>query len=575
MRNLCCPAIVILFVVFSCVSIYGKESLPPASPLAPASEQEKQVAETMEMLDSLVEIQSNLEQELKAMKKKITASKTEAEKSNLQNELDLLDRQLSETRYDFERIATGVEIGIFAEKKAKKFSWNEEFGILINPAVKELKRLTVRTRKKTMLKDTISRYDNLIPVAHEAVLHLESLINSSDNPQMKAKIRKLQPEWQNAEDRIKHKLELAKLELDQLEEQEISLSDSLSISAREFFRARGFYLIGGILTFITILLLFKIAYRVIFNFLPGAKEKQLSFHVRLLELLFRGSSIIFAVFCSFFVLYLAEDWFLLSMAIIFLLGLAWTIRLGIPKLWDEARLILNVGPIREGERVILYGVPWKVEKIHIFCKLFNPSLEVRLRIPIEKMIGKISRASKIGEPWFPCKAGDWVVVGDMPRGKVVSLSHDAVELVEQGGKRTTYRTQDFLELSPINLSRNFRLRIPFGITYNLQSQSTTSIPDILKSYIEKKLEESDYGKKCFNLSVEFMQAGDSSLDLMILADFKGELAEIYSRVERTIQQWCVEACTENGWEIPFTQLTFHWPEKEKLLNQSLEKGFKS
>ncbi|RLC20267.1 MAG: hypothetical protein DRH93_14005 [Deltaproteobacteria bacterium] len=147
--------------------------------------------------------------------------------------------------------------------------------------------------------------------------------------------------------------------------------------------------------------------------------------------------------------------------------------------------------------------------------------------------------------------------------------------MEQGGKRTTYRTQDFLELSPINLSRNFRLRIPFGITYNLQSQSTTSIPDILKSYIEKKLEESDYGKKCFNLSVEFMQAGDSSLDLMILADFKGELAEIYSRVERTIQQWCVEACTENGWEIPFTQLTFHWPEKEKLLNQSLEKGFKS
>jgi len=575
MINLCRPTLVILLVIFSCVSIYGKESSPPASPLTPASEQEKQVAETLEMLDSIVELQSNLEQELKAMGKKLKASKTEAEKSNLQNEFDLLDRQLSETRFDFERLATGVEIGIFVEKKAKKFSWNEEFGVLISPAVKELKRLTVRTRKKTMLKDTIIRYDNLIPVAHDAVLHLESLVNSSDNPQIKAKILKLQPGWQNVEDRIKNKLELAKHELDQLEEQEISLSDSLSISARKFFRARGFYLIGGILTFIAILLFFKIGYRLIFSLLPGAKEKQFSFHVRLLELLFRVFSVVFAVFCSFFVLYLAEDWFLLSMAIIFLLGLTWTIRLGIPKLWDEARLILNVGPIREGERVILYGVPWKVEKIHIFCKLFNPFLEVRLRIPIEEMIGKISRASKIGEPWFPCKAGDWVVIGDMPRGKVVSLSHEAVELVEQGGKRTTYRTQDFLALSPINLSRNFRLRIPFGITYNLQSQSTTSIPDILQSCIEKKLEESDYGEKCFNLSVEFMKAGDSSLDLIILADFKGELAEIYSRIERTIQRWCVEACTENSWEIPFTQLTFHWPEKEKLMNQSLEQDFKS
>jgi len=43
------------------------------------------------------------------------------------------------------------------------------------------------------------------------------------------------------------------------------------------------------------------------------------------------------------------------------------------------------------------------------------------------------------------------------------------------------------------------------------------------------------------------------------------MAKIYSRLERFIQRCCVEACSANNWEIPFPQLTFHWPEKERLL----------
>ena len=31
-------------------------------------------------------------------------------------------------------------------------------------------------------------------------------------------------------------------------------------------------------------------------------------------------------------------------------------------------------------------------------------------------------------------------------------------------------------------------------------------------------------------------------------------------LRRCLQRWCVEACTENHWEIPFTQLTLHQAE---------------
>ena len=58
-------------------------------------------------------------------------------------------------------------------------------------------------------------------------------------------------------------------------------------------------------------------------------------------------------------------------------------------------------------------------------------------------------------------------------------------------------------------------------------------------------------------AVEFAQAAASSLDVVVIADFKGEMAPLYNRLSRSIQRWCVDACTQNNWEIPFPQLTIH------------------
>ena len=59
------------------------------------------------------------------------------------------------------------------------------------------------------------------------------------------------------------------------------------------------------------------------------------------------------------------------------------------------------------------------------------------------------------------------------------------------------------------------------------------------------------------LRVEFERANTSSLDIVVIADFDGSVTDLYNRLRRAIQRWCVEACTENGWEIPFAQLTLH------------------
>ena len=178
--------------------------------------------------------------------------------------------------------------------------------------------------------------------------------------------------------------------------------------------------------------------------------------------------------------------------------------------------MLNVGSVREGERLLLHDVPWKVETIHVFCSLFNPALGIHLRLPIEDIVGMVSRPYSPEEPWFPCQKGDWVVVGDRPRTRVVSLSHEMVETVERGGKRYLFKTADFLGQNLVNLSRNFRLRVVFGVSYDLQDQVTSTIPNLLQTFIEEKLAAEGYADNCLNLLVEFKEAGASSLDLQYL-----------------------------------------------------------
>ena len=107
------------------------------------------------------------------------------------------------------------------------------------------------------------------------------------------------------------------------------------------------------------------------------------------------------------------------------------------------------------------------------------------------------------------------------------------------------------------MATNFRIKESLGISYSLQKESTTSIPQTLHEYIEQRAEQEGYGEQLLNLRVEFAQAGNSSLDLVVIADFKGELGDLYNRLRRAIQRWCVDACTEYGWEIPFPQMTLH------------------
>ena len=524
-------------------------------------EQSEQVTDrsdaSLKMLSSIIELKKNLNLRIKERKQTLKKSSSDTQKKSLNAELAKLDKQFNASVNDFERVATGIDIGLFVEKKSEAFDWQDELVGLIKPGIREIKRLTIKARYKAKLKDELTHYQSLLPVARDAAQHISQLISQTKDPELKKNLEPLLPEWKSIEKQILNKVEVVGMDLAEIENDEESIIETSQVSIKNFFRTRGLYLFIAVTACLGVLFLLRLISRVMVRFIPGYTSKYRPFHIRVLSLFLRimAFAIVFVVLILVF--YMAEDWVLLSLTIILIMGIGWAAKNTLPQFWHQSRLMLNIGSVREGERLIYYGVPWLVKNINVFSELENPSLEARLRIPIEDLLGKISRPFHKKEPWFPCKRNDWVILADGTRGVVTSLSHEMVELVQRGGARKIYQTSDFLAQSPLNLSMNFRLKITFGISYNLQKDSTGSVLEILESYINMQMDKEGYKESLLNLRVEFDQAGSSSLDLLVLADFKGEAAPLYRRLDRAIQRWCVDACTLNNWEIPFPQLTIH------------------
>jgi len=511
----------------------------------------------IKMLRSILELKKNLNSRVAEKRKLLEKNKSETEKKYLLAELKKLDKSLAGANVDFERIATGVEIGLFVEKKAEHFDWQNELLSLAEPGIMELKRLTVEARHKTKLRDEFIFYQGLAPVAQKANEHLLALGSRIDDPELKADIENLMPEWKSVENQIKNKLDLVEMQLAEIERNESSLLEGSRKSVKNFFRTRGLFIFIALAACIGIVLLLRFFYLFLIKFVPGYNSRYRPFHIRALDLVYRVMNFFLTLFVLILVFYLVEDWVLLSLTILFLKGVGWGAKHTLPRFLHQSRLMLNIGSVREGERLFYQGVPWLVKKINIFTTIENPTLEISLRLPIENLMDKSSRPFHKSEPWFPCRRNDWVILADGTRGCVTSLSHEMVELVQRGGARKVYQTGDFLGQSPLNLSVNFRLKVLFGISYALQAASTHGVLDIMDAYIREQITLEGYEKSLLNLRVEFAQAGASSLDLMVIADFKGEAAPLYKRLSRAIQRWCVDACTQNNWEIPFPQLTVH------------------
>nr|CAA6817886.1 MAG: Unknown protein [uncultured Thiotrichaceae bacterium] len=523
------------------------------------------VAEKLEALQAIIEIKASLNESLKNHQAQLKKVISETEKNNLLEKIATIEKELLETELNFDEIATNTDLSTIKDQPSEKFSLEEEIVSLIRPTLQEMNHLTKDVRNKAELREKIANNSEKQKYIREAIAHLSELLShAGKNKELKTTLTNKIRFWEKQEALTNSQQTSAAQQLRKLTEAEVPFTESTQNYFTRFFQQRGLYISQALLAMAMIFFLSHLFRSLIKRTVPAFNRRSRSFRLRLLDLFQRVLTFILIIVCPVIVFYMAEDWVLFSFSLLILLGIAWSLKSVIPEYWVQIQLFLNVGSVREGERIFLDGMPWRVEAINIFSILENPAAGIRQRVPIKDLIDLKSRACNNDEPWFPCAKGDWVILSDGVRGKVIGISCEFVKLVQRGGSHKTYQTADFLSLSPLNLSVNFRIKETIGISYDLQAISTNKVLEILHDTIVRRVEEEGHTKDMLNLRVEFEYANTSSLDIVVIADFKGHLGDIYNRLRRAIQRWCVDACTENNWEIPFTQVTLHGgaPEQE-------------
>jgi hypothetical protein len=516
-----------------------------------------QESKTISTLLELKVSQETLNQRIKEKNLLLKKATTDEDKAKLKLEITSISKQISTLQTKFEKIATGIDISIIKSEQESKTTLTDDFQLLLKPLVQGAKQATEDMRKKAQLQEEIEHYHSIIPQLSKAYQNLSKLSKMQTDKKLKKEIQALEKYWQQQLSLTTSNLNATQYQLKTMEENEISFSESIHKSTKNFFQQRGLVLFEGVVAFLTIFLLLKMFHSLLIKFFPILNKANRSFKIRIFDLLYRLFATILALLTPMIIFYHNEDWLLFSIGLLILFSITWTFRNFLPKLWQQVRLLLNIGSVRENERIYYHNLPWRVTNINLFTILENPTSKIKLRIPIEQLIGLISRPIRKNEPWFPCREDDWVLLGDNTYGKVTGISLEFIEIITIGGSRNTYLVSDFLALSPQNFSTNFRILEVVGISYNHQKESTNQIIDELQRFVLEVLKKEGYFKGINHLVVRFSSAGDSSLNLEIVADFKAEMAPFYYDIRSSIAKAGVDACTKYGWEIPFPQLDIH------------------
>ncbi len=533
--------IVLLFLLVLYTSVYG-------------SINENTIATLLELKKSQDIITQEIKEKILLHKRSTLVD----EKERIKQEIKALDLQENELKIKFEKIATGVDTSFLKEQAhGKATTISDDFQLLLKPLIHGAKQATEEMRKKAQLQEEIEYYKVTLPQAAQAFENIEFLSKDLKEKALKKDFDILKKYWKQQVALISSNLNASLHQVEMLEKDDVSFAQSLEMNTKNFFHQRGLYLLEAIGAFLIIIITMQLIHALFVKIFPILTKANRSFQIRFGDLLYRVLTTILAILAPMAIFYYEEDWVLFSAGVLILLGIAWTFRHLIPRLWQQARLLLNVGSVREEERIFYHNLPWQVKNINIFTVLENPDSGVKLRLPIEELVGLTSRPPLKYEPWFPCRINDWVLLANDYYGKVVGISLEFIELVDIGGGHRTFIISDFLSLSPQNLSTGFRIINTLGISYKHQKESTNEIVDTLEKYILQKIEEEDYTEGLKKLIVQFSHAGDSSLDIAIIANFNADMAPLYYRLQRAISRWCVDACSEYGWEIPFPQLTVH------------------
>lgn len=512
-------------------------------------------------LDSLKTIAEPLSTSLSDLQKLQAEQKqagTEDAKDEIQNRIDAERERVRKLRDNFRDVVGGSEAAEYDGEPTEGAGIQEQISELVQPVLSEIREATSEPRELDKLRKALDKWEERKRKTDIVLGRIDDLISKTTDRVLISELKSTKGLWAGRQAEATSQIAVISVQIDERTRDRRSLWETLSTGFSAFFKSRGMNLLIAILAAVAGFFATRKIYSWLRRISPVHKKDSNNFTGRISDVLAMALAILVSLAAIIIVFYVRGDWLLLTLVVIFLIGVAWAGKTAVPPYLDQIRMILNLGSVREGERVIYNGLPWKVSALGFFTTFTNPNLQGGLlRIPIRDVMGMISRPIGNREVWFPSEADDWVILSDGTYGKTITQTPDQVVVLQLGGSMKTYPTTDFLELAPENLSHGFRLTVTFGIDYRHQAECTTVVPDMFRDAITAGLLKT-YGRDAIrSIKAEFAAAASSSLDYAILADFDGSVAHRHNALQRQIQGICVDVCNEHGWGIPFTQITVH------------------
>ncbi len=524
----------------------------------------EEAREALGTLSSLLDTKAEQEKLVESLKNELQIAREAATKEELEAKIKSAQDKLSQLEAQLTSLSAGVADDAFSDKTAKKFDLWVELESLAEPIVKMLKSATADARQIEKLRTTLEDSKRQQETAQKAIERLSALLSQNEDDGAKGDQTKLNmhltgllEEWKKREKEQGDLAETAEQQLELRLREQANAPSSVGTYATSFFRSRGLNLMLSLVAFFSVFAIFRLVGRGLHSF-RRSQNISSNFATRLGGLLLNIFTVVASLFAMLFVLNMLNDWILLGLTAVFAVALSWVGLKMLPAIVEQVTLLLNLGAVQEGERVMLAGVPWRVERLDFHTDLVNPDLEGgTFTLPVRELVGLHSRPAAQEEAWFPTRKGDWVQLKDGRVGRVMIQTPELVQIEELGGARITYATPDFVGEAPRNLSTGYRVEVIFGIDYRHQAQATEEIPRRLQDHVWHGLLRLLDGEGLRSVQVELLKAGDSSIDYEVEADVEGVCAHRFEDVEREMARLLVEACNLYGWTIPFPQVVLH------------------
>ncbi len=535
---------VILVVFVAVMAGAVAQSAAPAGPSRAVAVQAQ--AEQIEDLRSRVE----------GKRAEVETTASDELRSTLVAELRDLERQLDNARFELLNVLTDSDLSDFRTVEETPFTLQGSVEDLVKPLIQEVKNATESSRERRELEDRYEEAQRREGMFRNAVESIDGALGDATDPVVRQELENLRGEYVAKLASESNALRVLAYRIGQLDEGKSIVSETGGILS-SFFRERGRNLLLAILAAGVV----AVGLRILHGYLHDhgtVFRKGRSTAARLLDVALYVFTFLGALIAAVVVLMVAGDWVLMGVVVLILLALILTAKDSLPGYADEIRMMLNMGPVREGERIVFNGVPWTVENLSFFTILRNPVLRGGMvRMPIAQLQGMLSRPVGEDEPYFPSHEGDWVLLDDRAYGEVVFQSVEMVRVRLLGGALKMYPTEEYLGQNPVNNSRGFRITTTIGIDYEYQSRVTTEILDGLRTFFREEVEKLVPIEHIVALKVEFELANASSLDYAVLLDLKGEMAPRFNPLGRALQRIGVDACNKYDLVIPFQQITLH------------------